>query len=157
MIRRWCGQWFAHEAEDRAYDVLSELVFRMITFEYDPRKGKFRGWLKTVTHNLMARLKEEWPQAGDGEDSLDSLEAGEDLAARLARTFDLELLETAKKVVRRRVRSRTWRAYEEVAERRREPAEVARELEMKVGAVYQAKYSVMNELRKEIKKRGGLC
>ena len=33
MIRGWCRQWFPREADDRAYDVFSELVFRMVTFE----------------------------------------------------------------------------------------------------------------------------
>ena len=37
------------------------------------------------------------------------------------------------------------------AEEGRKPAEVARELGMKVGAVYQAKHSVISELNREIK------
>ena len=57
MIRGWCRHWYPREADDRAYDVFAELIFRMINFEYDPSKGRFRGWLKTVTHNMMARLK----------------------------------------------------------------------------------------------------
>ena len=82
--------------------MICELVFRMMTFEYDPTKGRFRGWLKTLTHNLMAKLKrEQWPQVDDDDESpLDLLEAGEDLAARLAAEFDLELLEKAKDQVR---------------------------------------------------------
>src|SRR5438309_1684687 len=92
MIRGWCRQWFPREANDKAWDVFSELIFRMITFEYDPSQGRFRGWLKTVTNNMMAKLKkEEWPQVDEGDNPLDSLEAREDLTARLAAMFDLEL------------------------------------------------------------------
>ena len=158
MIRGWCRHWFPREADDRAYDVFSELVFRMMTFEYDPGKGRFRGWLKTVTHRLMAKMKdEEWSNGDDGVDRLDSLEASEDLAARLAADFDLELLEIAKERVRRRVADHTWKAYVETAERGRRPAEVAEELGLRVGTVYQARYSVINELGREIEDLQGLA
>jgi RNA polymerase sigma-70 factor (ECF subfamily) len=157
MIRGWCRHWFPHETDDKAHEVLAALVFRMITFEYDRSKGRFRGWLKTVTHNLMAELKrDQWPQAdGDGESPLDSLEAREDLAARLAAEFDLDLLEQAKDQVRDRVQTHTWAAYLATAEEGQEPVEVARQLGMKVGAVYQAKHSVTAMLRQEIEKSQG--
>jgi RNA polymerase sigma-70 factor (ECF subfamily) len=156
MIRGWCRHWFPREADDRACDVFAELVFRMITFEYDPSRGRFRGWLKTVTHRLMAKLKDEgWPQSDDDHDPLDSLEATEDLAARLAAEFDLELLEQAKDRVRDRVHPQTWAAYLATAEERQKPAEVARHLGMKVGAVFQAKHSVIAMLRQEIEKSQG--
>jgi RNA polymerase sigma-70 factor (ECF subfamily) len=105
MIRGWCRNWFPHESDHKAHDVICELVFRMMTFEYDPAKGRFRGWLKTVTHNVMARLKrEQWPQVeGDEKFPLDFLQAGEDLFARLAADYDLELLEQARDKVRGRV------------------------------------------------------
>ena len=154
MIQGWCRHWFSQEADDKAHEVLAVLLFRMITFEYDRSKGRFRGWLKTVTQNLMASLKrEQWPQVDDGEESpLDLLEAGEDLAARLAAEFDLELLEQAKDRVRERVHPRTWAAYLATAEEWQKPAEVARQLGMKVGAVFQAKHSVIAMLRQEIEK-----
>jgi RNA polymerase sigma-70 factor (ECF subfamily) len=157
MIRGWCRHWFSQEADDKANEVLAALIFRMITFEYDRSKGRFRGWLKTVTHNLMAELKRDrWPQADDdGESPLDSLEPREDLAARLAAEFDLELLEQAKDRVRDRVHPRTWAAYLATAEERQKPAEVARHLGMKVGAVFQAKHSVISMLRQEIEKSQG--
>ena len=151
MIRGWCRQWFPHAADDRACEVFSELVFRMVTFEYDPSKGRFRGWLKTVTHNMMAKLKREvWPQVDEDHDPLESLEASEDLAERLAAEFDLEQLEIAREQVRARVQPHTWKAYVATAEEWRKPAEVARELGMKVGTVFQAKHSVITLLRREI-------
>jgi RNA polymerase sigma factor (sigma-70 family) len=157
MIRGWCCQWFPHNADDKVYDVLSELIFRMVTFEYDPSKGRFRGWLKTVTHNMMAKLKRDQSSQNndDEDDPLESLEATEDLTARLAAEFDLELLEIAKDQVRGRVQPHTWAAYFATAEERREPAEVARELGMRVGTVFQAKHSVITLLRREIESLQG--
>ena len=41
------------------HEVIGELVFIMRSYTYKPEKGRFRGWLKTVTHNLMAKLKRD--------------------------------------------------------------------------------------------------
>ena len=151
MIRGWCRHWFPEESDDKACEVLSELVFRMINFEYDRSQGRFRGWLRTVTHNLMAKWKRELlPQVEDDQDPLDSIRAGDDLAARLSAQIDLEQLEKAKELVRGRVQPHTWTAYVATAEERRKPADVARELGMKVGAVYQAKHIVKALLKREI-------
>jgi RNA polymerase sigma factor (sigma-70 family) len=157
VIRGWCRQRFPHEADDRAHELICELVFRMMTFEYNPAEERFRGWLKRVTHHLMAKLKrEKWAGVDeDGENPLDLLEAGEDLAARLAAEFDLEVLEIAKERVRPRVQPHTWAAYLATAEEHRKPAEVARELGMKVGAVFVAKHTVIKQLRQEIDILGG--
>ncbi len=100
----------------------------------------------------MADLKEKerghWAKTGG--DLLEELQAYDDLEARLASEYDLELLEKAKNNVRGRVESRTWSAYVETAEQFRSPAEVAKELGMKVGAVYQAKSHVLTLLKQEV-------
>ena len=57
--------------------------------------------------------------------------------------------------MRRRVQPHTWRAYVATAEEWRKPAEVARELGMKVGAVFQAKHSVITQLKREIENLQG--
>jgi len=151
MIRGWCRHWYPGEADDKAYDVFAELVFRMINFEYDPSKGRFRGWLKTVTHNMMAKLKKDMiPQPDDEYTPLELAEASDDLTARLAAEFDLELLEIARERVQRRVQPHTWRAYVATAEEWQKPVEVARELGMRVGTVFQAKHSVIELLKREI-------
>jgi RNA polymerase sigma factor (sigma-70 family) len=150
MVRGRCRHWFPDAADDMAHEVFTRLVFIMRTYQYRPERGRFRGWLKTVTHHLMADLKRgRWPVCADAE-ALDRLEAHLDLEARLAAEYDLELLELAKANVRNRVEDRTWSAFVETAERGRRPAEVARALGMKVGTVYQAKHSVLTALGREV-------
>jgi len=152
MIRGWCRHWFPRETEDMVQEVMLLLARRLRTFEYQPAKGRFRGFLKTVTNNLMADLKEKdrghWAVNGDG--LVEQVEASEDLEARLKAEYDLELLEKAKETVRARVEPRTWSAYVETAEQRRKGAEVSRELGMTVGAVHQAKYNVLTLLQQEV-------
>ena len=149
MIRGWCQRWFPREADDMVQEVMGELVFIMRSFTYKPEEGRFRGWLKTVTHRMMARLKRSRPLLVDF-DALDAAEASTDLWERIGAEYDLELLERAKRKVRGRVEPRTWSAYEETAEQLRGPAEVARELGMKIGAVYQAKSHVLKLLQQEV-------
>jgi RNA polymerase sigma-70 factor (ECF subfamily) len=133
-------------------EVLLLLAKSLREFEYDPSRGRFRGYLKTVTHRLMADLKERerGRRAVDGDGLLEEVEASVDLEARLAAEYDLELLEKAKASVRARVEPRTWSAYVETAEQGRKGAEVARELDMTVGAVHQAKYNVLTLLQREV-------
>jgi len=133
-------------------EVLLLLAKSLRDFEYDPSKGRFRGYLKTVTHRLMADLKERerGRPAVDCNALLEEVEASDDLEARLKAEYDLELLEKAKQTVRGRVEPRTWSAYVETAEQGRKGADVARELGMKVGAVRQAKYQVLTLLQQEV-------
>jgi RNA polymerase sigma-70 factor (ECF subfamily) len=152
MIRGWCRQWFPRELEDMVQEVMVLLVRRLRDFEYQPGK-RFRGYLKTVTHRLMADLKERrgGRPALDGHGLIDEVEASQDLWERLAAEYDLELLDKAKDTVRARVDPRTWAAYLVTAEQGRPGADVARELGMKVGAVHQAKHHVLTMLQQEVK------
>jgi serine/threonine protein kinase len=157
MIRGWCRHWFPRETEGRGQDVYCKLVDRLRKFEYDPARGRFRDWLEKLPNRLMTDLEEIAPPARTvDEDFLDRAEAGQDLWERLAAEYDLELLEMAGEDVRARLAEQTWWAYFETAERGRDPAEVARELGMKVGEVYQARHRVITELRLEIEARDGL-
>jgi RNA polymerase sigma factor (sigma-70 family) len=151
MIRGWCRHWFPRETDDMDQEVFRRLVNCLKKFEYDPAK-RFRGYLKTVTNNLMAELKERESRrpAIDHEFLVEQVEAGQDLVDRLKAEYDFELRDIARERVRGRVEERTWSAYVETAERWRSPEEVANELGMKVGAVYQAKHSVQEGLKKEI-------
>src|SRR5271168_1124400 len=58
MIRGWCSHWFPRELDDMAQEVFIRLAACLKAFDYEPGKGRFRGYLKTVTHRLMADLKE---------------------------------------------------------------------------------------------------
>jgi len=152
MIAGWCRHWFPHEVDDMVQEVFSRLMSCMRAFEYKPEKGRFRGYLKTMTHRLMAELNERVariPVVNNAETPIE-IEAGTDLVDRLAAMFDLELLDQAKERVRSRVEERTWMAYFRTAEEWQKPTDVARELGMRVGAVFQAKCSVIKQLRAEI-------
>ena len=57
-----------HDAEDIAQKVMSQLVEQMRTFEYDPKNGRFRGYLQEMTRCRIIDLKRKHNPAGDGKD-----------------------------------------------------------------------------------------
>lgn len=148
----WCQRWGLQEAdvEDVSQQVLFKLSRRMKTFEYDASQS-FRAWLKTVTRNAL--LDFESDRAGsaitDAVEMLLTVEARTDLESQLEQEFDRELLEEALRRVKARVAPHTWDAFRFTALDHRDAAEVARELSMSVGAVYQARSSVVKRLQEE--------
>jgi RNA polymerase sigma factor (sigma-70 family) len=158
-IYAWCRQWGLQEADaqDVTQDVLVKLVARMRTFRYDG-SGRFRGWLKTVTYHAWRDYLHGQRRAGQGSGdsavraALHSLEAGGDLARRLAEEFDLELLEEAAARVRLRVQPHTWEAYRLLTEGGLSVPEVAGRLGMQVAMVFVARSKVKRMLREQVRK-----
>lgn len=157
-IYGWCRQRGLQEAdaEDVTQEVLAQLVQKLRTFTYDPHKGTFRGWLKTLTHHAWCDYLESRRRAGEGEGSpeilarLEMLEAREDLLTALAEVFDLELLAEAQARVQLQVSPRDWKIFQDLAVDGRPGPAVARELGMTVSAVLMVRSRVQKRLRQEI-------
>jgi DNA-directed RNA polymerase specialized sigma24 family protein len=154
MIYSWCCHWGLQDAaNDVTQDVLTRFINALPDFKYDPSKGKFRGWLKTVTVHVLDDLRDERRKsiAVSQNDSLllalEGLEAREDLADRLAKQYDLELLEEAKSCVRNQVESRTWDIYFRTVECDEAAPAVAAALGMRIANVYKAKSNVTKKIR----------
>ncbi len=157
-IYRWCRQWKLQDAdaEDVTQEILAKLARKLRDFHYDPSRS-FRGWLKTVAHHAWRDFVDSRrgrAAAGDSQvrESLQTLEAREDLVQRLEEAFDLELLDAAKVRVRLRVAPHTWEAFRLVALEGMPAAEVATTVHMQVAMVYVAKSKVQLLLQEEIRK-----
>ena len=159
-IYGWCRTWRLQEADaqDVTQEVLAQLVRKLRTFTYDPHKGPFRGWLKTLTHHAWCDYLEERRRAGGGKGGpeelarLETLEARQDLLGALAEVFDLELLAEAQARVQLQVSPRDWKIFQELAVAGRPGPDVARELGMTVTAVLMARSRVQKRLRQEIRR-----
>jgi RNA polymerase sigma factor (sigma-70 family) len=158
---QWCRAWGLQEADilDVSQTVLTLLSQRLRRFEYDPSR-RFRAWLRSLVKSAaldaMAARRRTVGTAPEGlRDKLASAAAREDLVRRLEEEFDLELLEAATAAVRERVATRSWEAYHLTALEGRDASEAAAILGMRVGAVYQAKSSVLQMLKQEVRRLGG--
>ncbi|MDX2035373.1 MAG: sigma-70 family RNA polymerase sigma factor [Isosphaeraceae bacterium] len=159
QILLWCRRWRLQDADaqDVAQDVLTRLAARLRSFEYDGTRS-FRAYLKTVTRYTLCDLLDarRKPGGGSGDSSvlelLESVEAGDDLEARVAEAFDREVLEEAIARVRLRVTERTWEAFRLTAFEKVSGADAAARLELTVAAVYKAKSQVAKLLGEEVRR-----
>ena len=132
------------------------------TFDYDSRRGTFRGWLFTLARNsfrnyLASAARRE--QAGGGSNYgrlLDQLAArpavddGTGNAQLWDAQYEQRLLEVAADNIRDRFAPNTWQAFWQTGVLGRSPQEAATELGMSVGSVYVAKSRVLARLKQEI-------
>lgn len=159
QVLAWCrvGKLQQSDAEDVTQTVLLKLAGTMKEFEYDPSMS-FQAWLYTVTQRTVTdffRQRENKAVVIGGSNAarqFESVEAREDLLHRLRETFDLEIFDAAKELVRQRVTPQRWQAYKFTAIEGRGAREVARQLEMKVATVYTAKNKIQIMLQQEVER-----
>lgn len=147
------------DAEDVTQAVLLKLVGKMREFLYDPAQS-FRGWLKTVTRNVLSDYLAEWQRDQGSGDSeilrlLANVEAREGLVRQLEAEFDQELLEEALRRVRTRVPHQQWEAFRLTALLNQSGTQAAAQLGMLVATVYTAKSKVQKLVREEIRRLEG--
>lgn len=158
----WCLRWRLQDADaqDVTQIVLLKLAARMRTFQYDPARS-FRAWLKTVAYHAWRDLVDGQHhgaanQGGAaGRATLETAEAREDLARGLEEQYERELLEQAMEAVRPRVAAHNWRAFCLTALEGEKPADVARQLDMKIARVYAARSTVQQMLQEECRRLEG--
>jgi len=159
QIYRWCRHWGLQDADARdvTQRVMVDLARQMPDFSYD-RSKRFRAWLKTIAHRAWSKYVTALHRPGQGTgDSdvgsmLDSIEARDDLARRLEKEYDLELLEVAMAAVRQRVKPATWEAFRRLALDHESGEQAAAALGVSVDAAFKARSNVTKLLREEMKK-----
>jgi len=157
----WCRRFHLQEsdASDVTQEVLVKLVSAMQSFVYDPARGSFRGWLKTITTNAVRDLGRTWQRDGRAVgnahlaqllESLEDPKAVKVLEEVIEGAHQQQILQEAETQVALRVQPHTWKAYQLTAMQQRPAAQVARELQMRISEVYVAKSRVMKMLRETI-------
>jgi RNA polymerase sigma-70 factor (ECF subfamily) len=141
------------DAADLAQEVLQTVSAAVRSFEYDPARGQFRGWLFTITLNKLRRMmtRRTNEERGSGDTAMQEV-----LAAQPAdepedefwtRTHKLRLFHWAAEQVRPEVQPATWQAFWQTSVENRPAAEVSAALGMSLGAVYIAKSRVLAKIR----------
>jgi RNA polymerase sigma-70 factor (ECF subfamily) len=139
------------DAADLVQDVFVILIQELPEFKYDPQKGKFHSYLQTIVHNRWCDLMRRRAR-------MQSLDPGKDvnipdphsLAEIAEDDYRSYLLHQALRIVERDFEPKTWQACWKTLIEGRPAAEVAAELGMKPGAVYQAVWRVRHRLHKEL-------
>jgi RNA polymerase sigma-70 factor (ECF subfamily) len=155
-IYAWCRRWNLPEqdAQDVTQNVLARLVEALRRFQYDSSRS-FRGWLQTLTHHAwydFVTARGRGGATGDTETLryLETVEAREDLAAKLAEEFDQEVLEQAMKRVQAIVLPTHWDAFRLTALEGLSGAEAAERTGMQVATVYVIRGKVQKQIQEEV-------
>lgn len=157
LIYRHCRNRGLQDAD--AAEVMQEVLLQVsrciARFDYRPDQGRFRDWLRTVTHNKLAsfckkkaRSIQANGQTGKAEQLDSVLSSEQDTAWNEA--FNGYILQTALVRVRPRFEEPTWRAFELTWLDDYSATEAARTLDRELDWVYVAKSRVLKRLHEEI-------
>jgi RNA polymerase sigma-70 factor (ECF subfamily) len=146
-------------------EVFLKVFNRLGTFTKDGKPAAFRRWLYAITRykvlEYWRRARQAGPAAKDGNgiriDDIPDPDPPPDDSSEVAEDRVPErvvLLRRLLDVIRREFETRTWDAFWRVAGLGHSAGEVAKELGMRVGAVYTAKSRVLKRLREEAETLG---
>lgn len=140
---------------DDVADLVQDVMLRFFSaspdFVYDPKNGRFRGYLKVCTWRVFQRkLGNRLAVNGRSIDQVDESELAVEDAWN--DTWETESLRQAIEIVRQacsvnRDRLKTFHAFEMYVLHERPAEEVAREFGMSVQSVHQAKLRVTKAIR----------
>lgn len=141
-----------HTAEEIVQEVMLTVFQRRDVFRYDPKRGRFRDWLRTVVRNAVAEHRRAPSQrvrarGGNAEDSFpEPADDGTPDAAWEA-AFEDSMLAALLDVVRREVTPETFQAFELLALEELSGRQVARLTGLTRNAVYLARKRVLKRLQ----------
>ncbi len=141
------------DAADVTQEVLMKLLEKMRVFQYDPKRGSFRGWLKTITVNSArdcGRRLARTPVGPDGLSSVGDPASWDELGRRIDEEYQHQLLAQAETVVKGIVKPNTWRVYEMLVKECMAATVVAASLDLKIAEVYVAKSRVLKRLKEVV-------
>ena len=167
LYEPWIHDWLCrqglqeHDAADVTQEVLAVVVQELPSFEYDRQRGRFRGWLRTITVN---RLRAFWksrrrqPVSSDDSNYEEILQQLADPSSDLSRQWDEEhdlyLVQRTLERIRPEFRSSTWDVFDAHTMQGKPADEVAQHFGITRNAVYIAQSRVLARLREELQ---GLC
>ena len=147
------------DAADLAQEVLQAVAKSVKRFEYDTKRGSFRGWLLTITRNKLIDLVERLRKPQNGRPSIDlpidQIAALADDEALWERQHQWWLIHWAAEKVRDEFETKTWRAFMMTSVEQATAAEAAKQVGISVGAVYIAKSRVLARVKQLIQEVEG--
>jgi RNA polymerase sigma-70 factor (ECF subfamily) len=157
LVYYWCRRFGLNptDAADVFQETFSAVSISVDRFQKDQARGRFRGWLWTITRN---KIHDHFRSQAGREGAVGGTEAQRGLAElpeQLAESpIDAEdrgqlgsLFQRALETVRAEFESRTWDAFWRVVVGQHTPRAVAADLGISTNAVHQAKSRVLRRLR----------
>jgi len=141
------------DCDDVVQDVLVALTRNMPGFRYDPARGRFRGYLKTIAVRMILKktCQTRGPAGQQVYDEAAAVAADDsDTESAWEAEWRQHHLRLAMATLRHEFNETDLAAFDAYAGRGTAPADVARQLGISVESVYQAKTRILRRLRELI-------
>lgn len=151
-----------HEAEDVLQETMLVMMRRIPEFEYDPNRGRFRGYLFQTVRNIMSKHFRK--RSRRSELHLNTSQAARivDPTSKVLKTAEEDwqqsLMRAAMKIVEERCDSTgsiAYNVFHAVVINEESVTEVAERFDTNENNVYQIKYRVVSRLKEVVKGLGG--
>jgi RNA polymerase sigma factor (sigma-70 family) len=150
------------EAQDAVQETVISVMKSLPTFQYDPQKGSFKGWLLQLTRwRILDQLKKRDPHVVQRTDraetstrtatverQADSAESV--LEAAWDREWEDNLRDAAIERVKQKVDPKQYQIFDLLVFKNWPVAKVARFLSINAGRVYLTKHRITKLLKKEV-------
>lgn len=154
------------DAEDVAQEVFTRVAETIETFESDPNRGSFRGWLMNLTRwriaNKFARRPKDEKLSGRGEiagdpdsPTIDRLPDAANAEELWEKEWQQHVLEAAYERVARTASSRHYQVFDLYVRQQWPVKDVARELGISSASVYVIGHRLTKQLKSEVAKLRG--
>lgn len=143
------------DAEDLAQQVFMSIARAIERWEPGDGRPPFRAWLYRIARNaILKSLTRKKPDVGAGSTSvqefLHEVPEDDDVTAAFVRESRLETIRWAGREIRSEFTKATWSMFWETSVEGRPVAEVAASYGRSAGAVYMARYRVMQRIREKV-------
>ena len=145
------------DAREVTQEVLLTVAGAIHRWETDPTRGTFRGWLATITRNLVVNFlirQSRHPRGSGDSDVKQWLEQQPAPDCEASVLFDTErkrqLFRWAAEQVRQEFREATWQAFWRTAVEGQDVTTAASELGVSAGVVYVARSRIMKRIREQV-------
>jgi RNA polymerase sigma-70 factor (ECF subfamily) len=153
LLFYWARRAGLHQedAADLAQEVLTVLVQKLPTFQYEPGKS-FRRWLHTVTLNKWRERgrRKSLPRGGADDPGVSDVAVMPETEPFDESEYREQLVRRALQIMQAEFEPTTWKACWESVVSGRPAGEVAAELGVSLDVVYGAKSRVLRRLRQEL-------
>jgi RNA polymerase sigma-70 factor (ECF subfamily) len=140
------------DAEDVAQQCLTGISDRIGEFSYDPQKGRFKGWLRTMVNNRVRNLLRDRKDRQGSTRDFQQPQRREPLPDELfEKLWMQEHLWHCLREVRREVEERTFKAFQAYVIEQQPIEKVCAELSLKPNSVYTIKWRVTERVAEKMR------
>ena len=155
IVKDYCFQRRLSEADtdDVVQEVMRKVSASIKSFEYDPKRGRFRAWLGTVAANTIkshfkrAGRRVQAPQQSEPSNQIDHVK---DPDSAWVEIYSERIFRLACNRVKPNFNAVTWKCFEETWIHQKSADQVAQFLEIPIHSVYVNKSRVLKKLEAEV-------